>query len=164
MKNPANVPGAIPLSALPDHPAVRYFPQSATLAAAAGAAGAQSQRCQRRPLLLTASCANGSDSPRVTPLRARPPEFAEAGGSACVQARTAPGEFPNNKYSAVPTLTKAARIASGETGGIGTEADARKRMMVVPKCHVLDITTETQMTTGCAPPVFGYRTRPEQKS
>src|SRR4029077_18045133 len=53
-------------------------------------------------------------------------------------------EFPNNKYSAVPTLTKAARIASGETGGIGAEADARKRLMVVPKCYVLDIITETQ--------------------
>ena len=61
-----------------------------------------------------------------------------------MQARTAPGEFPNNKYSAVPTLTKAARIASAETGGVGTEADARKRLMVVPKCHVLDIITETQ--------------------
>src|SRR5206468_2898971 len=60
------------------------------------------------------------------------------------EARTAPGQFPSNKYSAVPTFIKAARIAAGETGGVGTEADARKRLMVVPKCHVLDIITETQ--------------------
>src|SRR5260370_33086601 len=39
MKNAANVPGAIPLAALPDHPAVRYFSRRATLAAADGAAG-----------------------------------------------------------------------------------------------------------------------------
>src|SRR6266511_1655952 len=39
MKKPANIPAAIPLSALPDHPAVRYYPESATLVAAAGAAG-----------------------------------------------------------------------------------------------------------------------------
>src|SRR6266704_2561491 len=39
MKTAANVPGAVPLTTLPDHPAVRYFNQSATLAAAAGAAG-----------------------------------------------------------------------------------------------------------------------------
>ena len=38
----------------------------------------------------------------------------------------------------MPTLIKAVRIAASETGGVGTEADARKRLMVVPKCHVLD--------------------------
>jgi hypothetical protein len=61
-----------------------------------------------------------------------------------VQARTEPGLFPFNKFSAVPELIKVARVASGEAGGTGTEADARKRLMIVPKVPVLDIITETQ--------------------
>jgi len=145
MKNAANVPGAIPLSALPDHPAVRYYPQSATLAAAAGASGgtvttvpapSSPPDSQLREWL-------GLDPSDTTP-RADLLNLLKLEAPLAVQARTAPGEFPNNKYSAVPTLTKAARIAAGETGGIGTEADARKRLMVVAKCHVVDIITETQ--------------------
>ncbi len=145
MKNAANVPGAIPLSVLPNHPAVRYYPQSATLAAAAGASGgtlttvptpSSPPDSQLREWL-------GLDPSDTTP-RADLLNLLKLEAPLAVQARTAPGEFPNNKYSAVPTLTKAARIAAGETGGIGTEADARKRLMVVPKCHVLDIITETQ--------------------
>lgn len=145
MKNAASVPGAIPLSALPDHPGVRYYPQSATLAAAAGASGgtvttvpapSSPPDSQLREWL-------GLDPSDTTP-RADLLNLLKLEAPLAVQARTVPGEFPNNKYSAVPTLTKAARIAAGETGGIGTEADVRKRLMVVPKCHVLDIITETQ--------------------
>jgi hypothetical protein len=44
----------------------------------------------------------------------------------------------------MPEFIKVARVAAGETGGVGTEADARKRLMIVPKVPVLDIITETQ--------------------
>jgi choline dehydrogenase-like flavoprotein len=145
MKTPANVPGAIPLAALPDHPAVRYFSQSATLAAAAGAAGGTVTTVPAPPTPPDSQLREwlGLDATDTTP-RADLLNLLKLEAPLAVQARTAPGEFPSNKYSAVPTLTKAARIASAETGGVGTEADARKRLMVVPKCHVLDIITETQ--------------------
>jgi 3-keto-disaccharide hydrolase/GMC oxidoreductase len=144
MKKPANMPNAIPLAAMPDHPAVRYYAQSATLAAAAGAAGgtttvpppASPPDSQLREWL-------GLDASDTTS-RADLLNLLKLEAPLAVQARTAPGLFPSNKYSAVPTLIKAARIAAGETGGVGTETDARKRLMIVPKCHVLDIITETQ--------------------
>ena len=145
MKTPANVPGAIPLASLPDHPAVRYFNQSATLAAAAGAAGGTVTTVPPPPVPPDSQLRQwlGFDLSDTTP-HTDLLNLLKLEAPLAVQARTAPGEFPNNKYSAVPTLTKAARIAAGETGGIGTEADGRKRLMVVPKCHVLDIITETQ--------------------
>ena len=61
-----------------------------------------------------------------------------------VQSTTLPGFFPTNKFSAVPGLMRAARLASQEADGVGTAADARKRFMVVPNCHVQDLITETQ--------------------
>ena len=145
MKTAANVPGAIPLAALPDHPSVRYFNQSATLAAAAGAAGGTVTTIPPPPVPPDSQLREwlGFDLSDTTS-RADLLNLLKLEAPLAVQARTAPGEFPNNKYSSVPTLTKASRIAAGETGGIGTEADARKRLMVVPKCHVLDIITETQ--------------------
>lgn len=61
-----------------------------------------------------------------------------------VQSKTLPGLFPTNKFSAVPGLIRAARLASTEADGIGLAADARKRLMIVPNCHVQDLVTETQ--------------------
>jgi hypothetical protein len=61
-----------------------------------------------------------------------------------VQTAIEPGLFPVNKFSAVPLLVQAARIASTEADGVGPGPDARKRLMVVPKCHVLELVTETQ--------------------
>ena len=61
-----------------------------------------------------------------------------------VQSQTLPGLFPFNKFSAVPLLIRAARIAETETDGVGVAPDARKRLMVVTSCHVLDLVTETQ--------------------
>lgn len=61
-----------------------------------------------------------------------------------VQSTTLPGFFPTNKYSAVPGLIRAARLAAAQAGGVGTAADARKRLMVVPNCHVQELITETQ--------------------
>jgi hypothetical protein len=61
-----------------------------------------------------------------------------------VQSVTLPGFFPMNKFSAVPGITRAARLAGSEADGIGTAADARKRLMIVPDCHVQELITETQ--------------------
>jgi choline dehydrogenase-like flavoprotein len=61
-----------------------------------------------------------------------------------VQAQAEPGHFPGNKFSTVPLLTRAARLAAKQADGIGPDADARKRLMIVPNCHVQDIITETQ--------------------
>jgi choline dehydrogenase-like flavoprotein len=61
-----------------------------------------------------------------------------------VQSSTIPGFFPGNKFSTVPMLVRAVRIASTDADGVGTIADARKRIMVVPNCHVQDLITETQ--------------------
>src|SRR5262245_61604893 len=62
-----------------------------------------------------------------------------------VQSTTLPGLFPTNKFSAVPALTRAARLASTEADGVGPVADARKRLMIVPNCHVQELITETQV-------------------
>lgn len=61
-----------------------------------------------------------------------------------VQTTTLPGLFPTNKYSAVPGAIRAARLASSEADGVGPAADARKRLMIVPDCHVQELITETQ--------------------
>lgn len=55
-----------------------------------------------------------------------------------VQARPGhAGFFPINKFSAVPLLIKAARGASNESkDSAGQLDDVRKRLMVVPRCHV----------------------------
>jgi hypothetical protein len=60
-----------------------------------------------------------------------------------VQSTTLPGFFPTNKFSAVPGLIRAARLASTEADGIGPAADARRRLMIVPDCHVQELITET---------------------
>jgi choline dehydrogenase-like flavoprotein len=49
------------------------------------------------------------------------------------------GFFPQNKFSGVPVLIRAARQAWFESGG----NDAQKRLMVVPDCHVTRLRTRT---------------------
>jgi hypothetical protein len=68
-----------------------------------------------------------------------------------VQSTTLPGFFPFNKFSAIPALIRAARLATAETdlASMGPDddlakADARKRLMIVPNCHVQELITETQ--------------------
>src|SRR5215213_10325068 len=61
-----------------------------------------------------------------------------------VSSTTLPGQFPTNKYSAVPGLIRAVRLAGSEADGIDAVGDSRKRVMVVPNCHVQDLVTETQ--------------------
>ncbi|MEY2490736.1 MAG: hypothetical protein QOC70_2678 [Verrucomicrobiota bacterium] len=61
-----------------------------------------------------------------------------------VQSTTLPGLFPTNKFSAVPGLIRAARIGSSEADGVGAAVDARKRLMIVPDCHVQELITQTE--------------------
>ena len=61
-----------------------------------------------------------------------------------VQSTTLPGLFPTNKFSAVPGMIRVARLASNDADGTGPIADARKRVMLVPDCHVQELITETQ--------------------
>ena len=61
-----------------------------------------------------------------------------------VQSTTLPGLFPTNKFSAVPGMIRVARLASNDADGAGPVADARKRVMIVPDCHVQELITETQ--------------------
>jgi Domain of Unknown Function (DUF1080)/GMC oxidoreductase len=61
-----------------------------------------------------------------------------------VQSTTLPGFFPTNKFSAVPGVIRAERLASSDADGVGPVADARKRIMIVPDCHVQELITETQ--------------------
>src|SRR5262249_9211964 len=144
----AGAPHAMALAALPDHPAVRYAGLEAVsdLAVAAGASGGSTTTTtgsgavtddQLRDLL-------GFPPTDGTP-RADMLNLLKLEAPLAVQARTEPGLFPFNKFSAVPELIKVGRVAASETGGIDATADARKRIMIVPKVPVLDIITETQI-------------------
>lgn len=55
-----------------------------------------------------------------------------------VQSRTRTGFFPFNKFSSVPLLIKAVREAQHESN----DDDVKKRVMVVPNCHVRRMITE----------------------
>src|SRR5215211_2061508 len=111
---------------LPDHPAVRYpDPGEPTLDA----------KILRDWLGLPAT--------DTTPL-AKLKELFKLEAPLAVQSTTLPGFFATNKFSAVPGLMRATRLASSEADGVGMAADARKRIMVVPNCHVQDLITETQ--------------------
>ena len=146
--SPTAAPHAIKLAGLPDHPAVRYAGLEAVgdlaLAATAGSGGSTVTTtgstavtdARLRELLGLKPTDKTSRADMLNLLKLEAP--------LAVQARTEPGLFPFNKFSAVPELIKVARVAAGETGGIGPQADARKRLMVVPKVRVLDIITETQ--------------------
>jgi 3-keto-disaccharide hydrolase/GMC oxidoreductase len=145
---PGRAPHAIKLANLPDHPAVRFAGMEAVgdLAFAMGASSSGGSSTATGSAAVTDDQLReflGLKSTDTTP-RGELLNLMKLEAPLAVQARTEPGLFPFNKFSAVPELIKAGRVAAGETGGVGTEADARKRLMIVPKCRVLDITTETQ--------------------
>jgi hypothetical protein len=147
LASPTAAPHAIKLALLPDHPAVRYAGLEAAgdlrMAAGAGvgaSGGATGSAAVTDEQLRTLLGFNSTDS---TP-RAEMLNLLKLEAPLAVQSRTEPGDFPFNKFSAVPELIKVARVAASETGGVGTEPDARKRLMIVPRCRVLDVITETQ--------------------
>jgi len=146
--SPTAAPHAIKLALLPDHPAVRYFGLDAVgdLAVAAGAGSGGSTTTTGTSAISDAQLRDllGFKPTDNTP-RAEMLNLLKLEAPLAVQARTEPGLFPFNKFSAVPELIKVARVAAGETGGTGPQADARKRLMIVPKVRVLDIITETQI-------------------
>ena len=45
------------------------------------------------------------------------------------------GYFPFNKFSSVPLITEASRAAQSESGG----DDVKKRLMIVPHCHITQL-------------------------
>jgi len=106
------------LGALPDHPAVRY------------ASSAPSLQELGRLLGLPDGTLPASDAEAKDELKLEAPLAVQG------QAGHA-GFFPFNKFSTVQLLIKAAREAYTDSGG----DDARKRVMVVPRCHVSRLVT-----------------------
>lgn len=108
------VANVVSLAALPDHPAVPTdtVPKRAELLDLLGLADSKRSEDDLRKLLKLEA-----------PL--------------AVQSRTRPGFFPFNKFSAVPLLIKAVRTAWAESNG----DDVKKRLMMVPHCHVKRLVT-----------------------
>lgn len=115
------------LNELPNHPAVRKFEREH---------GALPADTTLRDLLNLLPTDLTPQAELLTLLKLEAP--------LAVQASTEPGLFPFNKFSAIPLLTQASRIAANEADGVDVGPDSRKRLMVVPNCHVLELITETQ--------------------
>jgi Domain of Unknown Function (DUF1080)/GMC oxidoreductase len=125
LKTPGNETG-FTFTDLPEHPAIRY----------------------RDPALPPVDAAVLRDLLNLPAADTTPEaglhELLKLEAPLAVQSVTEPGLFPINKFSAVPGLVRASRLASSEADDVGTVADARKRLMVVPDCHVQELITETQ--------------------
>ena len=121
---------SLPLTALRNHPAVRIFSRRE------GRAPTDAELIELLRLQLSPGVA--------APPRAELLNLLKLEAPLSVQSVAEPGLFPVNKFSAVPLLVQAARAAASETGGVGAQADAFKRLMVVPNCQVLELITETQ--------------------
>ncbi len=66
-----------------------------------------------------------------------------------VQGRTDPGLFAFNKFSSVPLLVKATRLASFESQtGLSFPDDVKKRLMIVPRCRVVRLDTSVSNGMG----------------
>ena len=118
-----NVTDAIPLGNLPDHPAVRFAASPASL-------------LQLGQLLgLPPGTPAASDAAARDELKLEAP-LAVQGNSGHA------GFFPFNKFSTVQLLIKASREVYRESQDRdGNGDDARKRLMIVPKCHVIRLQT-----------------------
>ena len=116
-----NVNEAIPRS-LPDHPAVTYRDTPATLSDLADLLGVDLPNPLRRAPRPAPNWSRSCATPRSwrLPWRSR-------------ANRVTAGFFPFNKFSTVPLLIKAAREAADQSGG----DDIKKRLFVVPRCHVM---------------------------
>ena len=112
------VTDAIALNTLPDHPAVRFA----------------RIRHRHRTWQTCSACRLASPAPAAGDARNQ----LKLEAPLAVQGKSGhAGFFPSNKFSTVPLLIKAAREAYTDSGG----DDARKRVMVVPRCHVSRIVT-----------------------
>jgi choline dehydrogenase-like flavoprotein len=127
---------SLTLDDLPDHPAVRGWRRHLGLNPDVDDGVNPADAVLREWLAL--------DPVTPSPSRADMLRLLKLDAPLAVQARAASGLFPFNKFSAVPMLTNAARQASVEADGTGTESDARKRVLVVPSCRVLELITQTQ--------------------
>ncbi len=117
------VTDSIPLASLPDHPAVRALAQPATVQQLLGMLG-----------LDAAGAATQQDLLNLMKLEA----------PLAVQVRTRSGLFPMNKFSSLPLLMKAARIAETECA----TDDVKKRLMIVSDCHVIGLQFNGAQVTG----------------
>lgn len=109
---------AMPLTGLPDHPAIAYRDTPAAVADFAA--------------LL------GIDVPSPTPSEQELRDLLKLEAPLAVQGQSGhAGFFPFNKFSTVPLLIKAAREAQTESG----VDDVKKRVMIVPRCHVIRLNT-----------------------
>ncbi len=116
------VSDAVPLSALPEAPMVEILDSAATLEELASMLGIKLPN----PLPQGTADLKKLEDELRNKLKLEAP--------LAVQARPEhAGFFPLNKFSSVPLLIKAARGAYNETSG----DDVRKRLMVVPRCHVM---------------------------
>jgi choline dehydrogenase-like flavoprotein len=113
--NAGQVTDAVPLARLPDHPVLRYTPPPHDLAAL----------LDRAPGSIPPN-----DPAALNELKLEAP-LAVQGASGHA------GFFPFNKFSTVPLLVKVTREAAAEAGS----DDARKRLMIVPRCHVIRLET-----------------------
>ncbi|MFL9966558.1 hypothetical protein PQR02_37450 [Paraburkholderia sediminicola] len=116
---------AIALASLPDHPAAVYSDTPFTLAELAALLGVDLPN----PL---------PSGVQLTQLEEKLRNLAKLEAPLAVQGQPGhAGFFPFNKFSAVPLLTKATREAVTESAG----DDVKKRVMVVPRCHVIRLNT-----------------------
>jgi choline dehydrogenase-like flavoprotein len=112
------VTDAITLTDLPDPAAVRALGASPGRAALLDILGLP---------------ASSGSTPSAQALR----DMAKLEAPLAVQTRSLSGFFPFNKFSTVPILMKASRLAFSESGG----DDVKKRLMIVPHCHVTRLIT-----------------------
>jgi choline dehydrogenase-like flavoprotein len=118
-----NITGAVPLATLPDHPAVRFAATPPT------------------PVKLGELLGLPSGTPAPSATAAKNELKLEAPLAVQGNAGHA-GFFPFNKFSTVQLLIKASREAYSESQDRdGKGDDARKRLMIVPKCHVIRLQT-----------------------
>jgi hypothetical protein len=105
---------AIPLTSLPDHPAVRFSDTSAS--------------DEKLAVLL------GLDPSSALPTTQEMKDKLKLEAPLAVQGQAGhAGFFPFNKFSAVPLLIKASREAYLESN----QDDEKKRLMIVANCHVI---------------------------
>lgn len=113
-----NVSDAMDLTTLPDHPAVEYR--------------------ETPPTVNDLAALLGIPLPNPPPGEQELRNFLKLEAPLAVQGQSGhAGFFPFNKFSTVPLLIKAAREAQAESG----VDDVRKRMMIVPRCHVIHLNT-----------------------